>query len=162
MGEHGRRADRKTVNATDANIPEKLAEMLEMIESVDDRSERIEILIAIGERFGGVPETVAARPYPEDRKVPACESEAYVFTTPRDDGTLDFHYAVENPQGISAMATAVMLGDGCSGAPLDRVANVSTDIVYRIFGNELSMGKSMGLTAMVQMTTQAAKQALAA
>jgi cysteine desulfuration protein SufE len=78
-------------------------------------------------------------------KVPACESEAYVFTVPREDGTLDFHYAVENPQGISAMATAVILKDSCSGAPLDQVAHVSTDIVYRIFGNELSMGKSMGL-----------------
>lgn len=130
-----------------------------MIESVTDRSERIELLISIGERFKGVPDGVASRPYPEDRKVPACESEAYVFTESREDGTLDFHYAVENPQGISAMATAVILKDACSGAPLDQVANVSTDIVYQIFGNELSMGKSMGLTAMVQMTTHAAKTA---
>jgi cysteine desulfuration protein SufE len=147
--------------SNNGNIPEKLAEMLEMIESVGDRSERIEILIAVGERFRGVPEDVAARPYPDEKKVPACESEAYVFTVPREDGTLDFHYAVENPQGISAMATAVILKESCSGAPLDQVAHVSTDIVYRIFGNELSMGKSMGLTAMVQMTTHAAREAMA-
>lgn len=142
-------------------IPEKLAEMIEMIESVTERSERIELLISIGERFKGIPESVATRPFPEDRKVPACESEAYVFPVNRDDGTLDFFYAVENPQGISAMATAVILRDGCSGAPLEEVAGVSTDMVYQIFGNELSMGKSMGLTAMVQMTTHAAKTALA-
>jgi cysteine desulfuration protein SufE len=162
MGEHGRRADRETVSAVNGNIPEKLADMLEMIASVSDRAERIEVLISLGERFKGVPDAVAARPYPEEKKVPACESEAYVFAVPRGDGTLDFHYAVENPQGISAMATAVILKDSCSGAPLDQVANVSTDIVYQIFGNELSMGKSMGLTAMVQMTTHAARQAPAA
>lgn len=141
-------------------IPDKLAEMLEMIESVTDRTERIELLISIGERFKPVPEGIASRPYPEDRKVPACESEAYVFPISRDDGTLDFYYAVENPQGISAMATAVILRDGCSGAPLEKVARVSTDMVYQVFGNELSMGKSMGLTAMVQMTTHAAKSAM--
>lgn len=140
-----------------SNIPEKLAEMLELIESVSDRTERIDLLISIGERFKGVPESVATRPYPENRKVPACESEAYVFTSPRKDGTLDFHYAVENPQGISAKATAVILKDTCSGAPLDEVSNLSTDMIYQIFGNELSMGKSMGLTGMVQMTKAAAK-----
>ncbi len=140
-------------------IPEKLAEMLEMIESVTDRSERIELLISIGERFKGVPEAVATRPYAEDKKVPACESEAFVYAVPRGDGTLDFHYAVENPQGISAMATAAILRDACSGAPLDQVAHISTDIVYQIFGNELSMGKSMGLTGMVRMTTHAAQAA---
>lgn len=143
-----------------SHIPEKLSDMLEMIGSVGDRSERIELLISLGEKFKGVPDEIAHRPYPEDRKVPACESEAYVFPVPRADGTLDFHYAVENPQGISAMATAVILKDSCSGAPLDRVAAITTDIVYEIFGNELSMGKSMGLTAMVRMTTQAARQAL--
>lgn len=145
-----------------APMPEKLADLLEMIGSVGDRTERIELLISLGEKFKGVPESVATRPYPEDRKVPACESEAYVFAVPRPDGTLDFHYAVENPQGISAMATAVILKDACSGAPLDRVAAISTDIVYTIFGNELSMGKSMGLTGMVRMTAHEAKTRLPA
>lgn len=147
------------MSADHGNIPEKLSDMLEMIESVSDRSERIELLISLGERFKGVPEAVAARPYPDENKVPACESEAYVFTAPHGDGTLDYYYAVENPQGISAMATAVILSDACSGAPIDQVANLSTDMIYQIFGNELSMGKSMGLTALVQMTKQAARTA---
>lgn len=38
-----------------------------------------------------------------------------------------------------------------TGAPLDQVAAVSTDVVYEIFGRELSMGKSMGLTGMVNL-----------
>ena len=37
-----------------------------------------------------------------------------------------------------------------------------SDIVYTIFGRELSMGKSMGLMAMVTMVRAAAERAAAA
>ena len=40
---------------------------------------------------------------------------------------------------------AVILGDALSGAPPEQVAEVPQDIVYQVFGRELSMGKSMGL-----------------
>jgi cysteine desulfuration protein SufE len=52
---------------------------------------------------------------------------------------------------------AVLLGDNLSGAPLDQVAAVPQDIVYRVFGRELSMGKSMGLMGMVSMVNNLAK-----
>jgi hypothetical protein len=39
---------------------------------------------------------------------------------------------------------------------------VPQDIVYRIFGRELSMGKSMGLMGMVSMVTNLAKRQMAA
>lgn len=139
-------------------IPEKLSQTLDTLSLVSDRSERIQLLIDIAERYREVPPRIAQRPFPEEHKVPACESEAYVWGETRSDGTLDFHFAVENPQGISARAMAVLLGDSLSGAPPEQVAVVPQDIVYRVFGNELSMGKSMGLMGMVSMITNLAKK----
>ena len=143
-------------------MPEKLARTLEALSLVGDRSERIQTLIDIAERFREVPPRVASRPFAEDHLVPACESEAYVWAEPRPDGTLDFHFAVENPQGVSAKAMAAVLRDTASGAPLEQVAEIPQDIVYKIFGNELSMGKSMGLQGMVSMVTNTAKKKLTA
>ena len=140
--------------------PTRLARLLDDLALVGDRSERIEALIGVADRFRGVPERLASRPYPEERRVPACESEAYVWSEANPDGTLRFHFAVENPQGISARALAVILDETLSGAPLAEVAEVPADVVYRIFGNELSMGKSMGLMGMVSSVAQAARRAL--
>jgi len=143
-------------------MPEKLARTLETLGLVSDRAERIQLLIDIADRFREVPPRLAQRPFPGENQVPACESEAYVWAEPRADGTLDFHFAVENPQGISAKAMAVILGDAVSGAPLEQVAAIPQDIVYKVFGNELSMGKSMGLMGMVSMVGSLAKKSLAA
>ena len=139
-------------------VPAKLTDTLETLEMVPDRSERIQLLIDIAGRFEEVPPRLARRPFAAEHQVPACESEAYVFTEPRPDGTLDFHFAVENPQGISAKAMAVILGDSLSGTPPEQVAEVSQDIVYQVFGRELSMGKSMGLMSMVGMVAALAKK----
>src|SRR3954467_10986889 len=139
-------------------VPEKLTDTLETLEMVPDRSERIQLLIDIAGRFEEVPPRLARRPFAKEHQVPACESEAYVFTEERPDGTLDFHFAVENPQGISAKAMAVILGDALSGAPPEQVAGVPQDIVYQVFGRELSMGKSMGLMGMVGMVSAMAKR----
>jgi cysteine desulfuration protein SufE len=134
-----------------STIPPKLTDLLETFAAIADRSERIETLINLAERFKGVPPSVATRPFSEDHRVPNCESEAFVFTEPQPDGTLKFHFAVENPQGVSAKATAVILDKTLSGAPPEQVLNVPADIIYEIFGRELSMGKNMGLTGMVNM-----------
>lgn len=142
-------------------LPPKLARLVDAFALMPERSERIEALIGIAERFHPVPESVAARPYPEENKVPACESEAYLFARPQEDGTLKLHFAVENPQGISAQAMAVILDETLSGAPLAQVAKVPRDLPYKLFGNELSMGKSMGLMGMVAMTQAAARGAAA-
>jgi cysteine desulfuration protein SufE len=139
-------------------VPEKLTQTLEMLEMVPDRSERIQLLIDIADRFEDVPPRISRRPFPKEHQVPACESEAYVFGEERPDGTLDFHFAVENPQGVSAKAMAVLLDETLSGAPPAQVAEVPQDIVYKVFGRELSMGKSMGLMAMVGMVATLAKK----
>jgi cysteine desulfuration protein SufE len=137
--------------------PEGLEQMVSMLEHMD-RGDRIQMLVDIAGRFQPVPSRIAGRPYPVERRVPGCESEAYVWAEPNADGTLTYHFAVENPQGISAMALASILSKSLSGAPLDQIAQVPSDVVYRIFGNELSMGKSLGLMGMVNMVRAAAKQ----
>ena len=141
-------------------IPDKLAETLDALSLVPDRSERIQLLIDTAEGFEDVPPRVATRPFPEEHRVPACESEAFVWAERRPDGRLDFHFAVENPQGISAKAMAVILKKTLSGAPLEQVAAVPQDVIYKVFGKELSMGKSMGLMSMIGMVKTLAKRAL--
>ena len=142
-------------------IPRKLADLLDALKLLTDRGERIQLLIGIADRFRRVPESVAARPYPEEHRVPGCESQAYVWAVELPEGTLKFHFAVENPQGISAMATSVILDETLSGAPLEQVARVPREIIYDIFGSELSMGKSMGLMGIVSMVQNFAKRKLA-
>jgi cysteine desulfuration protein SufE len=140
-------------------VPEKLARTLEALALVPDRGERIQLLIDLADRFEEVPPRIAKRPYSTLNQVPACESQAYFFEERRPDGTLDYHFAVDNPQGISAKALAVILQESLAGAPPEQVAAIQQDIVYEIFGNELSMGKSMGLMGMVMMVKAAAKRA---
>lgn len=131
-------------------LPEKLADLLSTLDLVPDRADRIQLLIDVAERFAGVPEELVERPYPETHRVPGCESEAFVWAEPLPDGTFRYRFAVENPQGISAKALAVILEETLSGAPPEEVARVPADLIYRIFGPELSMGKSMGLMGMIQ------------
>jgi cysteine desulfuration protein SufE len=140
-------------------LPERLEGFLSTLESLD-RSERIEMLIEVADQFRPVPTRIAQRPYLAEHRVPGCESEAYVWSEASAEGTLTFHFAVENPQGISAMALAEILRQSLSGAPLEEVAAVPADVVYRIFGNELSMGKSLGLMGMVNMIRAEARQHL--
>ena len=141
------------------NIPSPLANMLGELDSLD-RVERAQYLIELSDDFSEVPEAIATRPFPEDRRVPKCESEAFVWAQDQDDGTLKFHYAVENPLGISARAMGAILDETMSGQPLDQVANVPPDIVHRIFGRQLSMGKGEGLAAMVEYSTFEARRRL--
>ncbi len=126
-----------------------------------DRSRRIQMLIDIGETYRVVPAEIAAPPYPQDRKVPACESQAYVWAVEQGPG-LKFYFAVENPQGVSAKATAALIDRTCSGAPIEQVAAIPPDIIYEIFGAELSIGKNLGLTNMLAMCRHEAKKRLEA
>lgn len=143
-----------------SELPEPLEDLLSRLDLLTERSDRIETLIALGEGFHEVPPEVARRPFAEDRRVPGCESEAYVWSTDRPDGTVQLHFAVENPQGISAMALAAILDRTLSGLPPREIVRVPPEIVYRIFGRELSMGKSMGLTGMVEAVRREARERL--
>ena len=97
------------------NVPEPLTKMLGELDSLD-RVERSYYLLELSDDFAEVPADIATRPFPENRRVPKCESEAFVWAQDQDDGTLKFHYAVENPLGISARAIGVILDETMSGS----------------------------------------------
>ncbi len=165
MGESGRRADRAIgVNGAAPQLPPRLARLLDHLRLIEDRAERIELLIEIADRYHEVPESVATRPYPRNRLVPACESEAYFWAEELEQpgGPFRIHFAVENPQGISARAMAVILDENLSGRPLTELMGVSGDLPLEIFGQELSLGKNMGLTGMVGVVRSAARARLQA
>jgi sulfur transfer protein SufE len=82
-----------------------------------------------------------------------------VWAIRRPDGTLKLHFAVENPSGISARALATILDKTLSGLPAAEIATVDCGIVERIFRRNISMGKGMGLMAMVDAVRALAKTA---
>ncbi len=85
-----------------------------------------------------------------------------VWAIEQEDGTLKYYFDVLNPQGLSAMAIGVILDEACSGAPLDQVASINSEIVFDFFGRDISMGKGQGLMGIVNMVAYEAKRRLAA
>ena len=140
-------------------LPAPLADLIADFEFVD-RPLRAEMLIEYADRFVEVPPAVATRPFAERHRAPRCESDAYVFPVDRSAGTLDLHFAVENPQGLSAKAWAVILGETCSGQPLEQLAGIPQDVIFRVFGKDLSMGKGQGLIGMLDLVQHAARERL--
>lgn len=143
-----------------ATLPPKLGELLATLALFPDRADRIQFLISVADRYREVPSRLASRPFPEERRVPQCESEAFAWAEDRGDGTLDYYFAVDNPQGISAKAFAAILQEGLSGVPLEEVIRIPGDLVLAIFGRELSMGKHLGLVGMLQMAQVYARRRL--
>ena len=127
-----------------------------------DRGERTEMLIDYADRFVEVPPEIATRPFPEDRRAPRCESDAFIWAVDQPDGTLKFHFAVENPQGLSAKAWAVIIDETMSGRPLEEIAGTSGEAIFQIFGRDLSMGKGQGLLGMLDLVQHEVKQRLVA
>jgi cysteine desulfuration protein SufE len=91
--------------------------------------------------------------------VPQCESDAYVWALKQADGTLKLYFAVENPSGISAKALAAILDKTLSGLPPSDIVKVDCGIVEQIFRQNISMGKGMGLMAMVNAVQALARAA---
>lgn len=140
----------------------KLQALLDLFAEYAGPAERTELLLSYADRFKDVPPAVATRPFDQSALVPHCESEAYVWAVPNADGTLKLHFAVENPSGISAKALAAILDRTLSGLPAGEIAKVDPEIVEKIFRQNISMGKGMGLMSMVQRVQQLAKRAAAA
>lgn len=141
------------------DLPPALQELVEDFKFVD-RHERADLLIEFADEFEEVPGRIAERPFPEENHVLRCESEAYVWAEDQPDGTQKYWFAVENPQGLSARAWAVIMDRTMSGQPLDTVAAVPADVIFDLFGKELSMGKGQGLMGMLDHVTLAAKRKL--
>jgi cysteine desulfuration protein SufE len=137
----------------------KLQSLLDLFAEYAGPTERTELLLSYAGKFKDVPPEVARRPFDRSALVPHCESEAYVWAVPNADGTLKLHFAVENPSGVSAKALAAILDRTLSGLPPEEIAKVDPEIVEKIFRQNISMGKGMGLMSMVQRVQQLAKHA---
>lgn len=133
----------------DDKYPERLRSFLESLKLFDTYIDRINFLIDYAERFNAVPNNIAKKPYPSENKVEFCESGAYVWTVKQPDDTYKFYFDVENPQGISAMVLSKILDDTLSGETAENILDVPEDIVNKIFGQNLSMGKNVGLTGIL-------------
>ncbi len=142
-------------------IPAGLKALIDDFE-FSDRAERIDLLIEYADKFKDVPERIATRPFSNEVHVERCESDAYIWAEDLPDGTIKYHFAVENPQGLSAKAWAVIMDETLSGQPLEEVADVPCEVVFTVFGKDVSMGKGMGLMGMTDMVTAYARQRLKA
>src|SRR5687767_11892080 len=109
-------------------LPSRLQAVLETFDMFPDQTDRTNMLLSYADRFREVPPAVATRPFDKSHQVPQCESDAYVWAMRQPDGTLDLHFAVENPSGVSAKALAAILQKSLSGLPVDEIANVDCSI----------------------------------
>jgi cysteine desulfuration protein SufE len=144
-----------------AGYPEKLLKLLADFDWITDRNQRTELLIHYADQFEPVPERIATSPYPEEQRVPACESDAFVWVEQNPDHSLHYYFAVENPQGLSAMAMASILNQTVNDLPPEQIVQIQDDIVLDLFGREISMGKGRGLTGIVSMVRGYAQRYLA-
>jgi cysteine desulfuration protein SufE len=140
--------------------PERLQDLLDAFAIFDDQSERAQMLIGYSDAFREVPPEVARRPFSASHLVPQCESEAYAWAVPQSDGGLKLHFAVENPSGISARALATILDKTLSGLPPEQIAQIEPELVERIFRQNISMGKGLGLMSMVLAVRALAERAM--
>lgn len=140
-------------------IPSKLQQVLDTFEMFPDHADRTNMLLSYADQFREVPPAVARRPFDKRHQVPQCESDAYVWAMKKADGTLDLHFAVENPSGVSAKALAAILQRSLSGLPAAEIAQIDASIVERIFRQNISMGKGMGLMSMVEAVRTLARKA---
>ena len=149
MGQPGERPDREIAIGLRAEGLEKLQQLVDTFQMFDP-ADRTDMLLSYADQFKEVPPSVASRPFSKSHQVPQCESDAYVWAVKQPDGTLTLYFAVENPAGVSAKALAAILDKTLSGLPASEIAKVSPDIVEKIFRQNISMGKGMGLMSMVQ------------
>ena len=139
-------------------MPEKLQQLVDMFQMFDP-ADRTNLLLSYADQFKEVPASIVTRPFPKSHQVPQCESDAYVWARKLPDGTMKLYFAVENPSGISAKALAAILDKTLSGLPAAEIATVNCDIVEKIFRQNISMGKGMGLMAMVNAVQALARAA---
>ena len=139
-------------------MPDKLQQLVDMFQLFDP-ADRTDLLLSYADQFREVPATIATRPFPKSHQIPQCESDAYAWAMKQPDGTLKLHFAVENPSGISAKALAAILDKTLSGLTPAEIAQVDASIVERLFRQNISMGKGMGLMSMVEAVRALAKAA---
>src|SRR5919106_5305212 len=107
-------------------VPDKLQQVLDTFDLFPDVADRTNMLLSYADQFREVPPEIATRPFDRSHQVPQCESDAYVWAMLKPDGTLDLHFAVENPSGVSAKALATILQRSLSGVTAGEIAQVDS------------------------------------
>jgi cysteine desulfuration protein SufE len=138
--------------------PPKLQAVVDMF-ALFDPHDRTNMLLSYSDQFREVPPEVARRPFDKSHQVPQCESDAYAWAMKQPDGTLTLHFAVENPSGVSARALAAILDKTLSGLTPQEIGQVDSEIVEKLFRQNISMGKGMGLMSMVEAVRSLARAA---
>jgi cysteine desulfuration protein SufE len=138
--------------------PAKLQAVIDMF-GMFEPHDRTNMLLSYSDQFREVPPEVASRPFDASHQVPQCESDAYAWAMKQPDGTLKLYFAVENPSGVSARALAAILDKTLSGLPPEEIAQVDSSIVEKLFRQNISMGKGMGLMSMVEAVRSLARAA---
>lgn len=137
----------------------KLSSLTNELSMIDDRELRADLLIEFAEKYKVASPDVAKTPYPPENKVPACESDAYVWVTKEDSGALYPHFVVQNPQGISAKALAAVITEALAGTTKDAYKELDDSLVDKVFGRTISMGKGQGLMGMIRLVKFLAEKA---
>ncbi len=138
--------------------PAKLQSVIDMF-GMFDPADRTNMLLSYADQFREVPAEVASRPFDKSHQVPQCESDAYAWAMKHPDGTLKLWFAIENPSGVSAKALAAILDKTLSGLAPHEIGQVDASIVEKLFRQNISMGKGMGLMSMVEAVRSLAKAA---
>ena len=139
------------------DYPERLREVLEVFD--ENPADRNAMLIEYSDQFEGTPEAIALRPYPKQNQVPHCESDSYVFVEPLEGNRLKFHFAVENPFGVSARALSAVLASTLNGLTAEEIAQMPIDnLVPTLFGPHISMGKGQGLLSIAAVVKALAQR----
>jgi cysteine desulfuration protein SufE len=138
--------------------PAKLQAVVDMF-GLFDPADRTNMLLSYADQFREVPKEVASRPFARSHQIPQCESDAYAWAMKQPDGTLKLWFAVENPSGVSAKALAAILDKTLSGLPPAEIAQVDAAVVEKLFRQNISMGKGMGLMSMVEAVRSLARAA---
>jgi cysteine desulfuration protein SufE len=138
--------------------PAKLQAVIDMF-GMFEPHDRTNMLLSYSDQFREVPPEVASRPFDTSHQVPQCESDAYAWAMKQPDGTLKLYFAVENPSGVSARALAAILDKTLSGLTPEEIGQVDSSIVEKLFRQNISMGKGMGLMSMVEAVRSLAKAA---
>ena len=140
------------------SYPQKLQAVIDTF-GMFDPADRTSMLLSYADQFQDVPKEIATRPFDRSHQIPQCESDAYAWAMQRPDGTLKLYFAVENPSGVSAKALASILDKTLSGLRPDEIAQVDAAVVEKLFRQNISMGKGMGLMSMVEAVRSLARAA---
>ena len=138
--------------------PAKLQAVIDMF-GMFDTADRTNMLLSYADQFREVPEEIASRPFAKSHQIPQCESDAYAWAIKQPDGTLTLWFAVENPSGVSAKALAAILQKTLSGLTPEEISQVDASVVEKLFRQNISMGKGMGLMSMVEAVRALARAA---